>query len=167
MHAGVAVIVVGGLPTTPTFVLPYKRFATPCLVSRAQQYLEEPRVTYRQSVRHDRSLIGYPVPTQEPSTALSSSAHQAVVDHSLIWRMVAWLGGLTWALDEARAMLLKSRPDSLCHRLEGMIDPKKARSPERQTTLETARQLLQVIPEWEACFGCSFFPRFATRSGFD
>ena len=24
-----------------------------------------------------------------------------------------------------------------------------------------------VIPEWEDRFGCSFFPRFATRSGFD
>jgi hypothetical protein len=81
--------------------------------------------------------------------------------------MVTWLGGLTWALNEARAMLLKSQPDSLCHRLEGMIDPHKARSPERLATLETARQLLQVIPEWEACFGCRFFPRFATRSGFD
>jgi len=51
--------------------------------------------------------------------------------------------------------------------VDGSIDPHKARSPERLTTLETARQLLQVMEEWEACFGCKFFPRFATRSGFD
>ncbi len=64
-------------------------------------------------------------------------------------------------------MVLQSDPDSLCHRREGSVDPHKARSPERMRTLETARQLLLVIPEWEGHFGCSFFPRFATRSGFD
>ncbi len=159
--------VVGRLPTTPTFVLPYKRFATPCLLSRARKYLEKPCLTYRQSVRHDRCLIGYPVPAQESSSVPSSIPHQRVVDHSLIWRFLAWLGGLTWVLDETRAMVLKSCPDSICHRLDGNIDPHKTRSPERLTKLETARQLLQVIPEWEACFGCRFFPKFATRSGFD
>jgi hypothetical protein len=64
-------------------------------------------------------------------------------------------------------MLLQSDPDSLCHRWEGSVDPHKARSPERLRALETTRQLLLVIPEWEDRFGCSFFPRFATRSGFD
>ena len=94
-------------------------------------------------------------------------AHQPVVDHSLIWRLVGWLGGLTMVLDHARAMLLQSAADSLCHRRAGSVDPHKARSPERQATLETALQLLQIIPEWEDRFGCSVFPRFATRSGFD
>ena len=158
---------VGLSPTTPTFVLPYKRFAAPCLLSRAQQYLENPRVTYRASVRDGHSLIGYP---QTPSAASRDDAvpsHQPVVDHSLIWRLVGWLGGLTAVLDQARAMLLQSAPDSLCHRREGSVDPHKARSPQRLSTLETARQILLVIPEWEDHFGCSFFPRFATRSGFD
>jgi hypothetical protein len=108
-------------------------------------------------------LIGYPLPSQ----ATSSTPHQPVVDHKLIWRFVTWLGGLTRVLDEARAMILRQNPQSTCHRLEGNIDPHKARSPERASTLETARQLLRVIPEWEACFGCKFFPRFATRAGFD
>jgi hypothetical protein len=101
------------------------------------------------------------------SSDASGRANQAVVDHSLIWRFLSWLGGLTAVLDEARAMVLKSRPHSTCHRLDGNIDPHKHRSAERLATLETARQLLQVIPEWEACFGCRFFPRFATRAGFD
>jgi hypothetical protein len=94
-------------------------------------------------------------------------AHQRVVDHSLVWRSLTWLGALTGVLDEARAMILKCRPHSTCHRFHGNIDPHKARSPERLATLETARQLLQVISEWEDCFGCKFFPRFATRAGFD
>ena len=158
---------VGVSPTTRTFVLPYKRFAAPCLLSRAGQYLEQPRLTYRQSVRDGRSLIGYPPAAREASSADGSLPHQPVVDHSLIWRFVGWLGGLTSVLDQARSMVLQNDPDSLCHRREGSVDPHKARSPERTRTLETARQLLLVIPEWEGCFGRSFFPRFATRAGFD
>ena len=124
-------------------------------------------MTYRESVREGRSLIGYPLRVTEGASDDALSRHQPVVDHSLIWRMVGWLGGLTWVLDQARAMLLESDSDSLCHRREGSVDPHKARSPERARTLETARQLLLLIPEWEDRFGCSFFPRFATRSGFD
>lgn len=167
-HAGGVVIVVGGSPTIRTFVAPYKRFATPDLLDRAQSYLQNSRVTYRQSVRHDRQLIGYPVTAKAPATSTEESRlpEQAVVDHSLIWRVIGWLGSLTLALDEARAMILRQNPNSICHRFEGSVDPHKARSPQRLTTLETARQLLQVIPEWEACFGCRFFPKFATRSGF-
>jgi len=115
-------------------------------------------------------LIGYPTdptPASEASSDDAVSTEQSVVDHSLIWRFVGWLGGLTLVLDQARAMVLQSAPDSLCHRREGSVDPHKARHPERLAVLETARQLLVVIPEWEDCFGCSFFPRFATRSGFD
>jgi hypothetical protein len=70
-------------------------------------------------------------------------------------------------LDEARSMILQIDPASLCHRREGSVEPHKARSFERMRTLETARQLLLIIPEWEDRFGRSFFPRFATRAGFD
>ncbi len=133
-------------------------------MSRARDYVEQKDATYRQGVRHERCLIGYPLPAPEASSAPSSAPNQPVVDHKLIWRFLTWLGGLTWVLDEARAMLLRRNPQSTCHRLEGSIDPHKARSPERTATLETARQLLRVIPEWEACFGGKFFPRFATRA---
>jgi hypothetical protein len=129
--------------------------------------VEQKDSTYRQSVRHERCLIGYPLPAAEASSASFSPPNQPVVDHKLIWRFLTWLGGLTWVLDEARAMILGRNPQSTCHRLDGSIDPRKARSPERETTLETARQLLRVIAEWEACFGGKFFPRFATRAGFD
>lgn len=168
----------GRLPTTPTFVLPYKRFATPDLLARARRYLEESRLSYRQTVRHNRCRIGYPLPAPTPPAdcswespsvwAIDASpvADQSVVDHGLVWRFLTWLGSLTGMLDQARAMVLKSRPHSLCHRLEGSVDPHKARSGQRRATLETARQLLQVIPEWEACYGHKFFPRFATRAGF-
>lgn len=81
--------------------------------------------------------------------------------------MVGWLGSLTLVLDRAIAMNLRHNPDSTCHRMTGLVDPRKARSLDRMGKLETAKQLLQIIPEWEGYFGCPFFPRFATRSGFE
>ena len=144
--------------------MPHKRFAAPCLLARAAEYLENPKVSYRKSVRHDRQKIGYPLADARSN---EQACEQAVVDHSLIWRMVGWLGALSGALDKARQMLMQSNPDSTCHRITGGVDPYKARSPQRLTTLEEARQLLLIMSEWEECFGRKFFPRFATRSGFD
>jgi len=134
------------------------------LLARAAEYLDKPDVTYRKSVHHGRQRIGYPL---EPARGDERLREQAVVDHSLVWRMVGWLGALSGALDKARQMLLQIDPASNCHRISGGVDPHKARSPERLRTLREARQLLLVIPEWEECFGRKFFPRFATRSGFD
>ena len=151
-------------------MLPYKRFAAPCLLARAAQYLHEPRATYRSVVRHDRCLIGYPPRAQGAQDANPQEAphtHQPVVPPSLAWRFISWLGSLTFCLDKAREMILAHHPNSLCHRESGSVDPFKARSEDRQRTLETARQLLLVMPEWEECFGRKFFPQFATRAGFD
>ncbi len=179
----------GVSPITLPFVLPWKRFATPVLIAQTVKYLTPniPPGTYRSVVRHERLLIGYPVshvsrddaqPQQEPQTdhdlplEQDSSEevdryHQAVIPPSLPWRFIGWLGTLSVALNKAREMLLQKKPDSLCHRVSGSVDPFKARSDERMVALETARQLLLIIPEWEACFDCPFFPQFATRAGFD
>lgn len=165
----------GRLPTILTFVLPYKRFAAPDLLVRAETYLNDSRATYRSVVRHNRCLIGYPLQSQDSQVAdnqdvdaqVSSGTHQPVVPPSLVWRFITWMGSLTFSLDKAREMILKHQPNSLCHRVSGSVDPFKARSDDRQRTLETARQLVLIMPEWEDCFGEKFFPRFATRAGFD
>ena len=143
----------------------------------AEPFLHESKTTYRKAVLHDRCQIGYPVPeqdsTEQDSTEQDSteqdapSFDQPVIWPSLVWRFVGWLGGLSRSLDKAREMILKRNPNSLCHRVDGSVDPDKARSDERLQRLETARQLLLIIPEWEELHGCRFFPRFATRSGFD
>ena len=144
-------------------------------------YRQKSKVDYRESVKHSRQRIGYPVPetvrqdTASRDAALAADAssqepasfHQPIVDHSLIWRMVGWLGSLTLVLDKACQMILRRNPDSLCHRYVSNVNPDKARSDHRLATLETADHLLRVIDEWEATFGEKFFPRFATRSGFD
>jgi hypothetical protein len=143
----------------------------------AEPFLHESKTTYRKAVLHDRCQIGYPVPeqdsTEQDSTEQDSteqdapSFDQPVIWPSLVWRFVGWLGGLSRSLDKAREMILKRNPNSLCHRVDGSVDPDKARSDERLRSLETTRQLLLIIPEWEELHGCRFFPRFATRSGFD
>ena len=169
--------------------MPYKRFATPCLIQPAQRFLRDSRegdangdqphrakVGYRDAVKYNRQRIGYPIqqaPPQDTETAPdetpseAGSFHQPIVEHSLVWRMVGWLGGLTFALDEACRMILQRNPSSICHRYTSNISQAKARSDQRQKTLETADHLLRVIEEWETTFGEKFFPRFATRSGFD
>lgn len=167
----------GRLPTILTFVLPYKRFAAPELLVRANTYLNESRATYRSVVRHNRCLIGYRLESQDADNQgtdnrdvdaqVSPGTHQPVVPPSLVWRFITWMGSLTFSLDKAREMILKHQPNSLCHRVSGSVDPFKARSDDRQRTLETARQLVLIMPEWEDYFGEKFFPRFATRAGFD
>lgn len=160
-------------------MLPYKRFAAPWLIARAKQYLNVPEdpprkepskrpasTTYRSAVRHERQQIGYPVQQVEDHGS-EGSFHQPVIPPSLLWRFLGWFGSLTLTLDKAREMILKHDPNSTCHRVSGRVDPFKARSDERMKTLETARQLLMIMPEWESCFGRPLFPRFATRAGFD
>ena len=164
-------------------MVPYKRFATPWLLSLAKQYLNVPegqqqavpappapkqratRVTYRSAVRHDRQKIGYP-PQRSAQHGAQATDYQSVIPPTLLWRFIGWLGSLTLSLDKARELILKHDPNSTCHRVQGSVDPFKARSNERLETLETARQLLLIMPEWERCFGRPLFPQFATRSGF-
>ncbi len=112
-------------------------------------------------------LHGRPVSFDTEDASAEDPDHQAVIPPSLPWRFIGWLGSLTWSLTKAREMILSHNPNSLCHRKAGSVDPFKARSDSRMATLETARQLLLIIPEWESCFGRPFFPQFATRSGFD
>ena len=135
----------------------------------ARQYLDQHHATYRSVVRHARCLIGYPVEPcpQSKDEASRQGHHQPVVPPSLVWRMASWLGGLAIVLDRARQMILQHDPHSLCHRVAGDVAPHKANSTERLEALQTARQVLLVIPEWEECFGRKFFPQFATRAGFD
>jgi hypothetical protein len=147
------------------------------LVALAKRYLDHHHTSYRSVVRHARCLIGYPVEqcaenqdevAEEPGQGMPSRGyHQPVVPPSLVWRMASWLGGLAAVLERARQMILQHDPHSLCHRAMGDVALHKARTPERLEVLQTARQLLLVIPEWEECFGRKFFPQFATRAGFD
>ncbi|MGH3515318.1 MAG: hypothetical protein ACRDRB_24095 [Pseudonocardiaceae bacterium] len=147
------------LPITPTFVLPFKRFATPCLLQHAREYLERGSQTYRQTVRSDRAFIGYEAPAGAGKAAVGA-LHWAT-----LWHLLTWLGSQTAALQTALVLLSQYDPTDDLHRFVGAVAPQKYRNPERQGILTTARRLLHVIDRWDRTFPERFFPRFATSGG--
>jgi hypothetical protein len=160
LPAGSAASAVTYLPIIPTFVLPYKRYDNSTLVHLSRCNAEQDQQSYRQTV-HDRKLpFGYRAP------AANDNSEQRALHHMTVWRMLSWMGGQFAALASGRQMLLEHNAASTCHRFVGALAPRKFRSPQRQFTLQHARQLLALITEWEQTFPEKFFPRFATRAGF-
>jgi hypothetical protein len=92
---------------------------------------------------------------------------RGLLDHSTAWRMLAWMGCQLAALATGRQLIQQHDPCSTCHRFVGAVAPHKFRSPQRGQLLRQSRQLLHLIAEWDEGFPEKFFPRFATRSGFD
>jgi len=77
------------------------------------------------------------------------------------------MGSQLAALTTGRQLVLDRNPSSTCHRFVGAVARHKFRSPQREQLLRQSRQLLQLIAEWDELFPDNFFPRFATRAGFD
>jgi len=157
------------LPIIPIFVLPHKRFATPCLLQLARDYLEHDRQTYRQTTR---SVAGLPVWYEPPAHAANTPNVAATANVALralhlatLWQLLTWLGSQTSALQAALSLLSQHDPSDDLHRFTGAVDPHKYRSPERQQILTTARRLLRLIDRWDRTFPERFFPRFATSGG--
>ena len=148
------------LPITPTFVLPYKRYAGPTLLHLSASYLEHDRQSYRRTVRPHGRVTGYQTPAGE------STIDERALHHSTVWCLLTWLGGQGPALRQGRRLVLQHDPSSTCHRFVGAVAPHKFRSPKRERLLRQSRQLLYLIAEWDGLFPQKFFPRFATRSGF-
>ncbi len=159
--AGGAVSAATSLPITPTFVLPYKRYAGPTLLSLAAGYLENDRQTYRETASPGGRARAYQTPPGTP--ALDA---RGLLDHSTVWRTLSWLGGQLAALTTGRQLLQQHNPRSTCHRFVGAVAPHKFRSSQREQLLRQSRQLLHLMAEWNGLFREKFFPRFATRSGF-
>lgn len=159
--AGGVVIAAASLAITPTFVLPYKRYAGPTLLHLAALYVENDRQTYRQTASPRGRPRVYQTPPHTP--ALDS---RGLLDHSTIWRMLSWLGSQLPALIAGRQLIQQHNPRSTCHRFVGEIAPHRARNPQRAVLLRQSRQLIHLIAEWDGLFPEKFFPRFATRSGF-
>ena len=150
------------LPITPTFVLPYKRYAGPTLLHLAASYVESDKASYREIASPNGRRRTY---RSAPGTPAMDKG--GLLDHSTIWRMLTWMGLQLAALTAGRQAVLQRNPSSTCHRFVGAVARHKFRSPQREQLLRRWRQLLQVIGEWNELFPESFFPRFATRAGFD
>jgi hypothetical protein len=123
--------------------------------------LENDRQSYRQTASPARRVIGY----QTASGA--SKIDERALNPTTVWRMITWLGSQLVAWRLGLRLLIQRDPHSTCHRFVGAVAPHKSRSPRREQTLRQARRLLHLNDQWENHFSEPFFPRFATRSGFD
>jgi len=159
--AGGVVSAATSSPITPTFVLPYKRYAGPTLLFLAGGYVENDRQSYRETASPGGRARGY----QRPPGAPAMDA-RGLLDHSTVWRTLTWLGCQLAALTTGRHLIQEHNPGSTCHRFVGAVARHKFRSPQREQFLRQSRQLLHLITEWNGLFPEKFFPRFATRSGF-
>ena len=54
------------LPITPTFVLPYKRYASTSLLPLAQEYVDHDQRSYGNVVKNGALPIGYQAPPDQP-----------------------------------------------------------------------------------------------------
>jgi hypothetical protein len=145
------------LPIGPTFVLPYKRYASVSILPLARQYVDNDRLSYRQVVKHAAMPIGYSTPQGAPKI------DERALNHSTIWRWLAWLGLQSVALQVGLNLWTQHDGTSTLHRFVGAVDPHKYRSEPRGELLRIARRLLHLIDRWDRTFAEKFFPRFATR----
>jgi hypothetical protein len=139
---------------TLTFVLPYKRYASTDLLQLAKRYLDEPTLSLRKATSQGPS--GKPI--------VYADHHQgAALAHTTLARWLIFLGMMAASLAFGCELFLQAHPDSSIHRFDGPVEPRKARSNEREKILSIARRLLYLRSRWDAAFKeTPFFPRFAT-----
>lgn len=116
-------------------------------------------------------IIGYGTASRskpsDKATSGCSSRDDRVLSHMTVWRMLTWLGSQLVGWRTGLRWLAQADPGCTCHRFVGAVDPCKFRNLPREQKLRHARRMLHLIDEWERRFPEPFFPRYATRSGFD
>ena len=145
-------------PTCPTFLLPYRRYASVSLLPLARDYLEQDQLSYQRTVAPHGRVRGYVTPSDREKT------DERALHRSTLWRFLFFLGGQTPALQAGLQLLSEHDPQSTMHRFVGLVSPHKFRSEQRGEILRIARRLLHLIDRWDLAFSESFFPSFATRA---
>lgn len=139
---------------TPTFVLPYKRYASTDLLQLAKRYLDESKLSLRKATSQG---------TAKGRIVYADHPKAAALAHTTLVRWLTFTGLMVASLAVGCELFLQAHPDSSVHRFAGPVDPRKARSPERLKILSIARRVLYLRSRWDAAFKQSpFFPRFAT-----
>lgn len=145
-------------PICPTFLLPYRRYASLSLLPLARDYLQQDRLSYQRAVAPQGRLIGYLTPPGQ------NKIDERALHRSTLWRFLFFLGAQTAALQAGLQLLSEHEPLSTMHRFVGAVAPHKHRTEQRGEMLCIARRLLHLIDHWNRDFAEPFFPRFATRS---
>lgn len=141
----------------PTFILPYRRYASTSLMPLARKYLQQDDLSYQRAVA-PQGTIGYVTRCEE------HQIDERVLNRSTLWRFVLFLGTQTVALQLGLQLYSEHDPLSTLHRFSGAVAPHKFRSRQREQILRSGRRLLHLIDRWDRTFPDPFFPRFATRS---
>lgn len=144
-------------PICPTFLLPYRRYASLSMLPMARHYLEQDRLSYQRIVTPGGRPIGYVTPQDQ------EKIDERALNRSTLWRFLLMLGAQTVALQTGLQLCSEHDPLSTMHRFVGAVSPHKHRSQQRGEILRTARRLLHLIDRWDRTFPEPFFPRFATR----
>ena len=119
-------------PTCPTFLLPYRRYASSSLLPLARKYLQQDRLSYQQAVAPGGRVIGYVTPQGQ------EKIDERALHRSTLWRLVLLLGGQTAALQVGLQLWSEHDPLSMMHRFVGSVSPHKHRSAQRGEILRTA-----------------------------
>lgn len=141
----------------PTFVLPYRRYASISLLPLAKKYLDQDGLSLQRTVA-PQGRIGYVRPGDQ------EGIDERTLNRSTLWRFLLFLGTQNVALQRGLQLWSEHDPHSTLHRFVGAVAPYKYRSQQRAEILRTARRLLHLKDHWNRTFCESFFPRFATRS---
>jgi len=141
------------IPITPTFVLPYKRYASTQLLQLASHYLDNDQISLRDTTSSRGNCWVY-----------RDSPEASALSHTTLYRMLLYLGAMTITLSIGIDLFLQADPASSIHRFDGPVASSKARSKSRLQSLSIARRLLYLRSRWDSRFkNGPFFPRFATR----
>ena len=124
------------------------------MLLRAKRYLDEPQRSLRKATSSDdcgRRIV------------YADHPDAAALSHTTLHRWLSFLGAMTVSLAIGCELFLQAHPESSIHRFTGAVDPRKARSSEREKLLRVARRLLHLRCLWDEAFNeTPFFPRFAT-----
>ncbi len=89
-------------PICPTFLLPYRRYASVSLLPLARDYLEQDRQSYQQTVTPGGRAIGYVTPPGQ------EKIDERALNRSTLWRFLSFLGGQTVALQGGSGTLVSA-----------------------------------------------------------
>jgi len=141
----------------PKFLLPYKRYAAPVIMTMSEQYVIEPEATYREVVQPEETPLGY-------AEKEGGTIDERQLSHTTLWHWLSWLGSKTGLTNQALDLLRQKDPGFELHRLARPMFPGKYRSAKRRNVLERAAELIRIGRRFAELFSKRIFPRLGNRA---
>ena len=142
----------------PRFVLRHKRYVADTVLEKSATYVQDHIATYRSTIKEGSLPIAYDATPESPDDGRQLAP-------STLHRWLTTLGGLHETLRNAFAVINAACSATNVFRAVPVIAPWKYRSEQRRLRLRTAATLLRTGREYQAIFGVSIFPHFATTWG--